>query len=361
MNIYINGRFLTQSITGVQRYACELVKKLDELIETDVAGIKNQYTIICPQNIVYELNLKKIKFKKIGFLKGHLWEQIELPLYTRDGFLINLCNVAPLMKTNQIVTIHDVAVYACPQGFSKMFRWWYKIILFVLGKTLKNIVTVSEFSKQELIKYRKINANRIHVIYSGMEHILSITPEGHVLKEYNLKDKNFIFAVSSMNHNKNFKMVIKAAKLNPEIPVVIAGGTNPKVFSANQLDLPENVKYIGYITDEELVDLYRHAGCFVYPSLYEGFGFPPLEAMTHGCPVVVSKCASLPEVCGDAAIYCDPYDEKDIAEKIKLVLMDAKLRNKLVKSGHERVTVFEWTKTVRQLMDIVKPYNITKR
>lgn len=354
MNIYINGRFLTQSITGVQRYAYELVKTLDTLIETDINIKKNKYTIICPQNTLYVPDFKNIKYKKVGFLKGHLWEQIELPLYARNGFLINLCNVAPLIKTNQIVTIHDVAVYACPQGFSTLFKWWYKIIFFTLGKRLEHMITVSEFSKQELIRYCKISANQIHVIYSGIDHILTIIPDGKVLQKYNLQDKKFIFAVSSLNHNKNFKMVIEAAKLNPENSFVIAGGTNPKVFSTNSLELPKNVKYIGYITDKELVDLYRHAGCFVYPSLYEGFGFPPLEAMAWGCPVVVSKCASLPEICGDAVIYCDPYNPEDVLQKINLVLKNKEVGRVLSLKGIEHVKNFSWEKCVKELFEVFK-------
>lgn len=353
MNIYINGRFLTQFITGVQRYACEIVKALDKLIETEQNIKKNKYTIICPKNTTYLLELKNIKLKKVGYLKGHIWEQIELPLYTRDGYLINLCNVAPLIKTNQIVTIHDVAVYACPQGFSKLFQWWYKIIFLTLGKTLKHIITVSEFSKQELIKYCKISDDKIHVIHLGIEHISNLTPDGKVLQKYHLQDKKYIFAVSSLNHNKNFKMVIEAAKINPQNLYVIAGGTNPKVFSKNQLELPENVKYIGYITDEELVDLYRHAGCFIYPSLYEGFGLPPLEAMAWGCPVVVSRRASLPEICGNAAIYCDPNNKEDIAEKIRKLLMNNVLRNRLIKNGHKRISAFQWNKTVSRLIDSI--------
>ena len=118
MRIYINGRFLTQRITGVQRYALEITKALDNLISKDTAFQKHEYIVIAPKNVLYKVKLKNMSFVQRGILKGHLWEQFELPVYSRDGFLMNFCNCAPLIKRNQTVTIHDAAVSAVPHAFS---------------------------------------------------------------------------------------------------------------------------------------------------------------------------------------------------------------------------------------------------
>lgn len=355
--IFINGRFLTQPITGVQRYAHELVKKLDNAIESS-AIIKSIYSfcIIAPQNVQYKLPLKNISIKYVGKCQGHLWEQLELPFYSRDGLLISLCNAAPLIRSNQIVTIHDAAVFGFPLAYSFIFRAWYKILLIGLGKRARRIVTDSHFSKKELVHYCNVKEEKLEVIYLGKEHIFDCKADQSILVKNSLVNKPFVLAVSSLNPNKNFGSIIKAIQLidNENIDFVIAGGTNPKIFSKKGEALPDCVKHVGYVTDGELRALYEHATSFIYPSFYEGFGLPPLEAMSCGCPVIVSNSASLPEVCGDAALYCDPYSPADIADKIKLVLNDKLLRSQLVQKGLERAQFFTWEQSVRQVFEVIK-------
>lgn len=355
-DIYINGRFLTQPITGVQRYAIELVKALDKLLAEEQSPKLGRWILAAPQNTIHELPLKKIKMEKFGLLTGHAWEQTELPLYVKGALLLNLCNTGPLAKKNQAVVMHDAAVYAYPAGFSPAFRLWYKLLFKVLGARAKRIITVSEFSKAQLRHYCGIQLDKIHVIYSGIDHMSGEGKEkreSETLGKHGLCGRTYVFAVSSINPNKNFKAVVDAAALMPNETFVIAGGTNPKVFSRERLSMPENVKYIGYITDEELIDLYQHAACFVYPSLYEGFGFPPLEAMACGCPVLVSNVASLPEICGDAAIYCDPYKSSDIARKIKRLLEDERLRNKINQKRLKILNRFSWKDCAKNLYEIL--------
>jgi glycosyltransferase involved in cell wall biosynthesis len=356
--IYINGRFLTQSVTGVQRYAIELINALDLLIEDQVIECKKySFCLLAPSNIKNNnFNIKNIPVKQVGYLKGHLWEQIELPYYSQDGLLINLCNAAPLVKNNQLVTIHDAAVFSFPQAYSFAFRTWYIILLTGLGKRARTVITDSLFSKKELVHYSGVAQEKVQVIYLGKEHVFSCKTDEILLKKHNLINKQFILAVSSMNPNKNFESIIKAIQLldNENIDIVIAGGTNPTVFSKKDENLPECVKHVGYVSDEELRALYEHATCFIYPSFYEGFGLPPLEAMACGCPVIVSDAASLPEVCGDAALYCDPYSPKDIADKISLMLNDRSLREQLMQKGLERSKLFTWKKCAKEVLKIIE-------
>lgn len=320
MKIYINGRFLTQRITGVQRYALEMTKALDSLISDDKSLQKQEYILIAPNDVLYNIELKNMSFIQRGVLKGHLWEQLELPIYSRDGFLMNFCNCAPLLKRNQTVTIHDAAVSAVPQAFSLAFRTWYKLMFMWLGRRLKQIFTVSEFSKKELHKYYGIPLNKIHVTYNGIDHIKNLEVDEGIIDREGLKDKKYILAVSSMNPSKNFPLILDVARIMPEVEFIIAGGSNAKVFKSAGLDVPQNARLIGYVSDEELMALYRHASVFVYPSLYEGFGIPPLEAMVCGCPVIVSDIEVFHEVYGDSVEFCNPCRVESWMLRIKHIL-----------------------------------------
>ena len=320
MRIYINGRFLTQRITGVQRYALEITKALDNLISKDTAFQKHEYIVIAPKNVLYKVKLKNMSFVQRGILKGHLWEQFELPVYSRDGFLMNFCNCAPLIKRNQTVTIHDAAVSAVPHAFSLAFRTWYKMMFMWLGRSLKQIFTVSEFSKKELHKYYGIPLNKIHVTYNGIDHIKNLEVDEGIIDREDLKEKKYVLAVSSMNPSKNFSLVLDVARLMPDVEFIIAGGSNAKVFKAAGLDVPQNARLIGYVSDEELMALYHHASVFVYPSLYEGFGIPPLEAMMCGCPVVVSDIEVFHEVYGDSVEYCGCHNISQWVEALTKIV-----------------------------------------
>ncbi|WP_255211319.1 glycosyltransferase family 4 protein [Geobacillus zalihae] len=354
--IYINARFLTQSITGVQRFAIELVKALDNLIDKKIID-KNKIEIIllAPKDLKIEIELKHIFLRQVGFLKGHLWEQFELPIYSRKGFLINLCNTAPLLKRNQTVAIHDAAVFAIPEAYTFIFRTWYKVLYKCLGNWLDKIITVSNFSKNELVKFCGINPDKIHVIYEGKEHILSVKAESGILEKYNLKKGKYLLAVSSLNPNKNFIAIIKALEMlgNTKFDIAIAGGTDPKVFNSSNKLSYQNVKYLGYVSDEELKALYENAACFIFPSFYEGFGLPPLEAMACGCPVIISNTASLPEIFGDVALLCDPYKPETISRAIKQIELNPNLRKFMSEKGIKHSQKFQWEKCALELLNSV--------
>lgn len=349
MRVYINGRFLTQRITGVQRYALEMTKAMDVIIGQDEGLQKNEYILLSPQNILYKPRLENISIFTKGLFSGHMWEQFELPIYTRDGFLVNFCNCAPLAKKNQAVTIHDAAVCAMPKSFSFLFRIWYRIMFTILGKVAKRIYTVSEFSKKEINRYFYIPLHKIGVTYNGIDHVKKIQLDENILKKNNLENKKYVLAVSSLNPSKNFSLVLQIARQMPDVDFVIAGGSNAKVFNNHGFATPPgNVNFIGYVTDEELMALYKNASVFVYPSIYEGFGIPPLEAMMWNCPVVVSDIEVFHEVYGDAAEYC-PYDDISVWVKVlKKILAGEYTTNKhMVEKCLERYT---WRKSAEQIM-----------
>ena len=149
--------------------------------------------------------------------------------------------------------------------------------------------------------------------------------------KFNIEKNNYVLAVSSLNPSKNFKLILETAKEMPDTNFVIAGGTNSSVFKSKGFPVTDNVKFIGYVTDEELVALYKYASCFVYPSLYEGFGIPPLEAMAFNCPVIVSDIEVFREIYDDNIIYCEKYNVKILKEKIELLIKDNRMKSKNLK------------------------------
>jgi glycosyltransferase involved in cell wall biosynthesis len=213
------------------------------------------------------------------------------------------------------------------------------------------IITVSAFSREQLEKYAAAPMSRTEVIPPGAEHIVRLDADRSVLDRYALGERPFVLAVSSLNPNKNFKLIIDALPYLPDllegVDFVVAGGTSPRIFRNGSAGFGPNIKYLGYVTDRELKALYQAATAFVFPSLYEGFGLPPLEAMSCGCPVVVARAASLPWVCGDAALYCDPHDPEDLAQKIRMVIGDQKLQADLRAKGLARARDFSWPQCAR--------------
>ncbi|WP_037287383.1 glycosyltransferase family 4 protein [Saccharibacillus sacchari] len=358
--IYVNGRFLKASVTGVQRYAYELLRTIDQLIGRDDPAVRGyEFVVLAPTGDIHELGTRHIEVRQAGRFSGQLWEQISLPLLSKDGFLVNLCNAAPLFKRKQAVTLHDAAVYSVPDTYSSAFKMWYKLMFRTLGRTSPLILTCSENSKDELIRHCGIREDKIVVIYHGKEHVLQSGSAPDYPAQQGL-DRPFVLAVSSRSPNKNFRSIVRAAELigDQGFDFVIAGGTNPKIFKSEDTELNDNVRHVGYVEDEELRTLYDRASCFVFPSFYEGFGFPPLEAMACGCPVVVSDTASLPEVCGDAVLYCDPNSPEDIAGKIAKVMQDPELQNQMKQKGLAQASKFSWEKCAYETLAEVKRHAI---
>ena len=348
IRIGINGLFLSQPVTGVQRYGIELLKNFDRFLDTGAIN-SEQYEIIVftPRKKLFYLDFTHLKLVSSGRLTGSLWEQIELPLLSRGMMLFNPAIIAPILRFNQIVTLHDASVFAVPEVYSWKFRFKYRFIMKMLGRFAKKIITVSNFSKCELVKYCHISPEKIDVIPSGADHILTTPSDTSFFERQGIK-KPYFLAVSSNSLHKNFTAVIQALSLirsDVDFEMVIVGGFFPRVFRSTEEELPEQVRRVGYVTDAELRALYEHALGFVFPSLYEGFGFPPLEAMICGCPVILSTAASLPEVGGDAVLYCDPHSTSSIAEQMERLLLDKDLRSQLIQKGIIQARKFNWHDT----------------
>ncbi len=352
-HIAINARFLSQPVTGVQRFAQEVVSSLDALLAAGDEAVKPfSFTLLAPPGPLAPLPLKHIPVRQVGRLSGHAWEQLELPRHLAGRPLLSLCNTGPLAVKRQLVVFHDAAVFAMPETFSYPFRTWYQFLLPTLGRRVEKVVTVSSFSKRELTRYCDLPEKAVGVVAEGFEHVLRAVPDRRVLAKHGLEHRPYVLAVSSVNPSKNFAALLAASALldTSKFDIVIVGGVNSKVFGTPDLTIPNGVKRLGYVSEAELRAFYEGASCFVYPSLYEGFGIPPLEAMACGCPVIASNATSLPEVCGDAALYCDPHNPQDIADKIQRLMSYSDLREALRQKGAERIGQFSWDKCARSLL-----------
>lgn len=355
--LYVNGKFLSQPTTGVQRYAAGVVETWDH--DLDCGRIdRSAYSI---RLIVPKTDRKIPQYKHIEVVPSHfggrLWEQVELPLRSAGGVLFSPYAAAPVFKAGHIVTIHDAGVAATPEQYSPLFRGYYRAVYWLLGKFSLALLTDSCFSKQELHKYFSVPLEKMTVLPVGCDHLLKIPASPGTLNKFALEPGKYILGVSSQSPIKNFDGLVRAWKLlgRPELKLAIAGKAR-RIFVQDAAPQDSGVAWLGYVSDGELRALYEEACAFVYPSFYEGFGIPPLEAMGCKCPVVVARSSSLPESCGDAALYCDPSSPADIAEKIAFLLDDPELAEKMRTLGSLWSARFTTQRTASLLWSEIQKY-----
>lgn len=354
--ICINGRFLTQPITGVQRYAVELTLAIDRLLARDHALADSvRVRLLVPRTASHELNASSIEVSSGGGMAGQLWEQFELPRLAGNAFIVNLCNLAPLTRRYQSVTIHDASVFAHPDTFSRAFGTWYRFCLRRLVRRAAHVFTVSEFSRQELARFTGLRPERCSVVYHGNEHIGTEEADLSVLSEHELTGQSYLLAVGGTNRRKGISTLVEAARLlsGRRFPIVVTGSFDRSVFGIFDSRVLGSVRWIGRVSDGQLRALYSNATAFIYPSLYEGFGLPALEAMSCGCPVVASDIPPLREVCGDAAVYCRPLAIEEFAHAIESVTSDQALRSRLRERGLARSALFSWDRAAEATLQSI--------
>lgn len=339
----INGRFLTQPLTGVQRYAFEVVRSLDELlVEQPLLASDLDVEVLMPPG-GKDLSLRAIRVRRVGPLAAHAWEQAVLPLHVRGG-LLSLCNTGPLAIRKQVLCIHDVNTRSYPQSYSVPFRFLYRFLLPALGRRVAQLVTVSRYSADELVRYRIGRPGEVAVIPNGHEHACRWRPR-HSAKTLAVAGRDTVVVIGSPAPHKNTGLIIgiadrlKAAGLR----VALVGSCDARVFRAAGLqNAVDNVISLGRLSDEELAALLRDCLCLAFPSFVEGFGLPPLEAMAIGCPVVASDRASLPEICDTAVLYASPCDAEAWLACFTRLRDNPKLRETLTARGRARAALFQW-------------------
>lgn len=339
----INGLFYTQKTTGVHRFARELLKELDQIID------KNVVSIVVPSSAVDLPNFKNIEVIKYGSHTGMLWEQIDLPRYAKKikATLISLCNSQPLLHPG-IICIHDAAYKTHPEFFKtlhgKMSVLWHKLVYWQATRcTDFPILTVSYFSKYSIIDTYKIKPSRVHVVSNGWQHLKQYNQDDSILSKHGLTKGEFYFTLGNINYNKNTRWVVEYAQQHPT-EIFVLSGIRVKNSSID-IDHTPNIKYLGFLSDAEIASLYANCKAFIFPSIHEGFGIPPMEALCYGAEAVVANTSCLPEIYGNTVHYIDAYDTGiDLEELIK----------EPVANPRYVLDKYSWEKTAKKMLDFLK-------
>ena len=331
----VNLRTLGSHLTGVQRYLLSLLPHLP------------------PQ-------LSSIKpARALSGIKGHLWEQLYLPTQLKQRLLWSPGNTGPLAVSRQVVTVHDAAALDHPEWFERKFALWYSSLLPRLIRKVRAIITVSLFSKGRIVELTGVEPERVYVIPNGVDS--RFQPIDHLtVKEAMIRlglAKPYVLFVGSLEPRKNLKMLLETWRLgNFDGAVLAVAGTSGRIFQALQVDsVPRGVHLLGRVDDDLLPALYSGAAGLVYGSIYEGFGFPPLEALACGTPAAVSDIPAHREVCGQNALYFDPFSPDDLLSKLnKILRLDRKERSSVTEEGLKRAARYRWETAAAQTWQILQ-------
>lgn len=339
--ISFNGGILTQEITGVQRYASEMMTEIIKLARQNDSPI-GQFRIIGVGRVDDSFVSEPAIPISTPKLSRPLWAQIILPFFAK-GSLLSLGNIGPIAYRNQILCVHDINTFLVPESYTFAYRLYYKIMLPLLAKRVKHLVTVSDFSREMLKKYGVSGDRVVHVIPNGHEHVFRWDQQKSVLAGNRSLDRPFVFMIGSRARHKNTQIVEAIASELDLIGVnLVIAGRSGAHFQNLQHEERRNVIMLGPVSDDDLAFLYSRAICLAFPSTTEGFGLPALEAMALGCPVVAANVASMPEVCGDAALYADPSDRLSWLKQFRKLIEHEDLRQRLVQAGLVQSEKFSW-------------------
>lgn len=326
----INGRFYSQALTGTDAHV-ELLVPIDS---REIPALGTIRPRICGRSI------------------GHLWEQMALPGRTGQPIL-NLCNTAPLVRKDQVVCIHDANVFTEPSSYSVKFRLFYRSLLPLLARRVR-VATVSDYSARMLSKALGIARGSVRVIPNGHEHVHRWNADASGLGERLAGIRPFVFLLGSRARHKNIELVLAQAEALDRLglDLFVGGGTASIFVDVRPVDR-RNIHWVGQVSDNDLALLYLSALCLAFPSRAEGFGLPIVEAMALGCPVVSSDAASMPEVCGAAALLAGPDDPAAWLRHFSALRQSRDLRDELRARGRLRVRQFSWKTSAAAYLDLL--------
>lgn len=344
---------------GIGEYAYELLCQFSKIASTRK---ELKFKIYLKSNPRVEMPVPTENWQYQIVHPKKFWTQIGLPLKLfmetkKPDVFFSPSHYAPRFSpVPTAISIMDLSYIHFPELFTKHDLYqlvnWTKYS----AKNAKKIFTISNFSRDDIIKtYKKLPADVI-TTYLGVKEVLSMED---LKKKFGIS-KPYLLFVGTIQPRKNIAKLVEAFSQlkNKEVQLVIVGKKGwlwEDIFAApEKFKVADKVKFLDFVGDKDLPSLYKNALCFVLPSLYEGFGLPVLEAMKFGCPTVVSDVSSLPEVGGDASLYFDPRSVDDIAQKLNTVISDEKLRAEMVKKGYNQIKKFSWEKTAKETLKVLE-------
>ena len=302
-----------------------------------------------------------------------IWKQITLPLKTLfAGSDVLICTdyYVPLikLKAKHLVVFHDALFFDHPEYYNPIWLKLFKGIALPAARNADVIIAPSQFSKERLLLHEKGFEGKIKVVYQGaksfsLNEVLTQNSQNAIQK---INDKPYILHVGVLEKRKNIVNLIKAIHIvrqKLDVKLLLVGRPNPKIYNnseaeilntIHELGLENDIVFTGYAPDDDLPILYRKASCYIFPSVYEGFGIPILEAFQHNLPVAVSDNSSLPEIGGNAVLSFDPTDTNKIANIIQALMHDVVLRDQLIKDGNIRFNQFSWEISGKEILAIAK-------
>ena len=352
--------------TGVERYAAELIRNLADLDH------ENEYILYFrtpPQEwfklLPSNFHIRLIPFPKFWTQLRISWEMIWHPV----DVLMILASVLPIYHPkNSVFTAHDIAYEFFPKAFTPFMRNYLIWSTRFAVKHAAKIVTVSEATKQDIVRVYKVEPSKLVTVHLGVDPMYHPMPYDQVqptLDKYGLSHKKYILFVGTMQPRKNHVRLIEAYEQlkeenHIEEKLVLVGGKGwlwePIIKQIESSSVKDSIKVVDYVPLEDLPALYNGATLLTLPALYEGFGLPPLEAMACGTPVVVSNISSLPEVVGDAGVLVDPDRSHSIAQGLLKVLMDSELRKTMSEKGLEQARRFTWRACAEKTLTMLKTF-----
>ncbi len=360
---------------GISEYAYELLAQFSELkLNPPAGGQSSKFIIYLKNRPIFNLpcSISNLEYRVLK--PGAFWTQWRLPLdlylhRPRPDVFFTTSHYAPRFSpVPTVVSVMDLSYLYFPQMFKARDLMQLKHWTSYSVKKAKKVLTISKSSKFDIIKEYKIPEEKVIVVYPGIKP--SAYPRPHVCNMNTIKakfgiSKNFILFVGTLQPRKNisrliesFSKVLRDEKVPHDLQLVIVGKKGwlyeEILKKPKELDIEEKVKFLDFVSDDELIALYQQAICFILPSLYEGFGLPVLEAMKHGCPVITSNVSSLPEAGGDAALYVDPLDVNDISEKIRKVVNHPEIRKELKEKSKAQLAKFSWEKTAKETLKVLE-------
>lgn len=356
MTTYINGRFLTQPLSGVQRYAREITRALDaELARSP--RLQHQLgpiEVLLPHAAPMP-DWQVLRPRVIGGGRGHLWEQGALWRASRDGVLISLGNAGPMRHRAHVLCLHDANLWEFPQAYGRRYRMLHRVLRPRLARRAAALMTVSRHSAQAIARHLGVDATRFRIVSNSADHVLDLPAGRNVPARYGLTPGGYLLSVGNRSPNKNLRPLIAAhAECGAQVPpLALVGGGVPGIV-ADTAGPGARVKTLGRVPDADLRGLYEGAAGFVFAALHEGFGIPPLEAMRLGVPVVCARSGAMPEVLGDAPLWFNPRDVGAMrAALIRFARMGSGARAAMIHAGHRQAALYNWRRSALALAETV--------
>lgn len=356
MQLQLNGKFLAAPPTGVHRVALELANALADLIAAgDPAANGFDIEALVPRDGQAGAATLRMPWRTLGPLVHIPWEQLTLPLRRGRGTLLNLCNIGPVLSRDAVTMIHDVQVRLTPDSYSRAFRLWYHLVQPAFARRHRHLLTVSHFSRDQIVTAGLAPRERVSVIHNGVDHVLREAADPATVARLGLTPGRYVVGLANTQAHKNTGVLLKAFA-DPalaDVHLVLFGSATGQDFRDAGHHVPDNVIFAGRLPDAALRGLLEAALCLAFPSTTEGFGLPPVEAMLLGCPALVAPCGALPEVCGDAAGYVAPHDPQGWSHAIRRWIIDPADREAAKVAGLAWAARFTWEAAARQLLTVL--------